>query len=63
MPKFTPKGIPDILILDSGKFIGLEVKRESAKLRPEQAEFGAKMVMHGGAYHVVRSLAEVQEIL
>ena len=63
LPKYTPKGIPDILLLSSGKFIGIEVKREGMKLRPGQAEFGAKMVMNGGAYHIVHSLAEVKEVL
>lgn len=63
LPKFTPRGIPDIICLHEGKFIGLEVKRPEAKLRPEQAEFGTKMVINGGFYYVVHSIEDVMSII
>lgn len=59
LPKYTPRGIPDIMVLVKGKFVGVEVKRPGAKLRPEQAEFGAKLVMNDGDYYVVHSLDEL----
>jgi VRR-NUC domain. len=62
LPKYTPKGIPDIMVLHEGKYIALEVKRPSAKLRPEQAEFGAKVTLAGGLYHIVHSIDEVKEV-
>lgn len=62
LPKFTPRGIPDVIILHNGIFIGLEVKRPLCKLRPEQEEFGEKVTEHGGCYCVVHSLEEVQSL-
>ena len=62
LPKYTPRGLPDIIVLHKGKFIALEVKREGMKLRPEQAEFGAKCAMNDGYYYAVHSVEEVQAI-
>jgi hypothetical protein len=59
LPKFTPRGLPDITIIHKGKFIAVEVKREGAKLRTEQAEFGVNVVKNGGEYYVVHSLHEM----
>lgn len=58
LPKYTPKGLPDILVLHEGEFLGLEVKRPQASLREEQIEFGEKIREHGGHYAVVRHLDE-----
>lgn len=63
LPKHTPRGLPDIIVIYKGKFIALEVKRQGAKLRPEQAEFGTKCTLHGGFYYKVESLTQVQDIL
>ena len=62
LPKYTPRGMPDIMCVIKGKFVGLEVKRPNAKLRPEQAQFGLKLIDHGGNYHTVHSLDEVQRL-
>lgn len=62
LPKYTPKGLPDIIVLHKGKFIALEVKRPHAKLRPEQADFGVKVEMNEGKYYIVHSLEEVIDI-
>ncbi len=59
LPKFTPRGLPDIIVIHRGRFIALEVKRPGEKLRPEQAEFGCKAVVAGGEYHKVCSLEDV----
>lgn len=62
LPKFTPRGLPDIMILCGGKFIGVEVKRYGGKIRPEQAVFGAGLVAHGGSYYILTSADEVDRI-
>lgn len=58
MPKYSAKGIADIIVVDNGKFIALEVKRPGAKLRPEQAEWGLKVIKAGGNYIKVTSVEE-----
>lgn len=63
MPKFTPKGIPDIIVINHGDFIGIEVKRPGAKLRPDQLQFSRNITIHGGYYHVATSLDDVIKIM
>lgn len=72
MPKYTPNGLPDIICLRYGKFIGFEVKLPNRNkgsraqpyiLSPHQKEMGEKIITHGGAYHVVTSLQEVVDIM
>ena len=63
MPRFTPKGIPDILILIKGTFIGVEIKRPKLGLRPAQAIFGERIKQNGGYYFMVTSLQEMKEII
>ena len=58
LPKHTPRGLPDLMIVHNGKFTGIEVKRPGAKLRPEQGAFGIKLTLAGAEYHVVHSLEE-----
>lgn len=62
LPKFTPRGLPDIMCVINGIFLAIEVKRPGAKLRPEQHDFGVKVIKNDGYYYVVRSLQEVQVI-
>lgn len=57
LPKYTPKGLPDIMCIVNGKFIGIEVKRFT-KLSPDQVAFSYKVFAHGGNYYVVHSLDE-----
>lgn len=62
-PKYTPKGLPDIIIVHNGKFIALEVKRPSAALRPEQLDMSYKILRNGGYYHTVHGVNEVVDLL
>lgn len=62
LPKFTPRGLPDIIVIYKGQFIALEIKRPKAKLRPEQADFGSKCIENGGKYFILHSLEELQEL-
>lgn len=63
MPKFSRKGVPDLIIVNRGKFIGIEVKREKAKLRPDQIIFKDDLISNGGFYHVIRSLEECKKLV
>ena len=63
LPKYTPRGLPDILCCLKGQFIGLEVKRKGQKLRPEQVAIGQAIKKAGGLYYMVRSIDEVKDIL
>lgn len=62
LPKYTPRGLPDIIVIQGGTFVGLEVKTPVGKQSPEQKEFEANVKKHGGRYHVVRSIEDVQAI-
>lgn len=74
MPKYTPKGLPDVMLLNEGKFYAIEFKRPYAEnderepngrkvragmLSPHQAEWAAKCALAGGHYWTIRSLAEL----
>lgn len=63
MPKYTPKGIPDIIVIHDGHFIGLEVKRKGAKLRIEQEIFRDSIEKNGGDYYVVHSVEETIQVM
>lgn len=63
LPKYTPRGLPDILLLYDGHFIGLEVKVPNYWKRTDaQIEMKDKFIDNGGAYHLVTSLDEVKKI-
>lgn len=62
MPKFALKGVPDIICIQRGVFIALEVKRPGAKLRYEQEEFKERCEDAGGVYRVVHSLEELEDM-
>jgi hypothetical protein len=63
LPKYTPRGICDIIIVHEGVFIGIEVKRPKAKLRPEQVNFMEDIIQNGGQYHVVTSLQDIYSVM
>lgn len=62
LPKHTMRGLPDIIIIRQGRFIGLEVKRKGTKQSEHQVAFEKLCSEAGGAYHVVRSIEDVQAI-
>lgn len=55
----TTLGVSDLVILRRGKMICLEVKSESGKQRPEQAQFEQDVKKNGGEYYLVRSIQDV----
>lgn len=62
MPKYSMKGIPDIIIIKDGQFIGLEVKRPKGKQSEFQIEFQKRCEENGGKYFVVTSIDDVKSI-
>ena len=63
MPKYAPKGLPDIQVLTKEGFsVFLEVKRKGSYQSPDQKEFEAKCKERGIEYYVVRSISDVIKI-
>ncbi len=64
LPKYTPRGLPDVLIILDGKFIALEVKvPDYWKHTEDQKLMAEKIRANGGYFHLVTSLQEVIEIM
>lgn len=63
--KLGTQGLPDIIAIlkPSGRFLGLEVKSATGRLRAAQIEFATKLIASGGEYAVVRSVEDVKEVL
>lgn len=63
MPKFSKKGIPDVICIHKGKFIGIEIKREShLPLSDEQEKFKKECEQVGGFYYKISSVEELISI-
>jgi len=62
MPKYALRGVPDIIVIHKGKFIGLEVKRPKGKQSDHQMEFMKRCILAGGDYFVVTSIDDVQKM-
>lgn len=60
MPKFTPKGIPDIHVIKNGLYIAIEVKKKGSYLRPDQRIFQKNVEMAGGTYICARSIDDLK---
>jgi len=53
------KGVPDILGIYKGRFLGIEIKTASGKVRPEQEAFLENIRENGGIGFVARNLDDV----
>jgi hypothetical protein len=62
LPKHTPRGIADIIVVHVGRPYFLEVKRPSTYQQPEQKEFQKAAETAGALYAVVRSIDDVQAL-
>ncbi len=62
MPKYTPRGLPDIVVVKDGRFVGLEVKSRKGTQFKAQKEFEEWCREEGAEYHVVRSIEDVQAL-
>ena len=59
MPKYSIKGLPDIVLIKDGVFWGLEVKRPGSKPSDDQLFFKKRCEESGAKYHIVHSLDDV----
>ena len=55
-------GLPDIVVIKDGIYIGLEVKTATGTQSKEQREIQNRVTAAGGLYFVVRSLDDVRKI-
>ncbi len=56
-------GLADLLLIRDGVHLFLEVKKPKGRVSPAQKQFAALCEKHGANYHIVKSLADAQEIL
>lgn len=63
MPKGVKKGMPDILVIQGGQVIGLEVKTETGRQSKEQRIMERRFKDNGAEYHIVRSADDVIDLL
>jgi len=57
------KGVPDILAVINGQFVGIEVKTPKGRQSADQKLFEQRLERHGGRYFIVRSNEDVDKIL
>lgn len=62
MPKYSLTGIPDIILIKDGKFIGLEVKKPKGKQSDNQKIFEERCKKAGGEYYIVTDLKDVEAV-
>ncbi|MFA6972882.1 MAG: VRR-NUC domain-containing protein [Gallionella sp.] len=62
MPKYSKNGIPDIIVIKDGFFVGLEVKAPKGKQSESQKEFEKGSKAAGAEYYLVKSIDDVIEI-
>jgi hypothetical protein len=62
MPKYTMRGIPDIICVKDGRYIGIEVKTDKGRLSEHQHEFARSLMLAGGDYVIARSIEDVQRV-
>lgn len=61
MPVYAKAGVPDIILVEDGKFIGIEVKTKIGQQSTNQEEFQQGLEAAGGRYIIVRSIDDVKE--
>lgn len=61
-PKYAKNGVPDIIVIKDGKFIGLEVKTPKGRQSDAQKEFERDVTAAGGCYNIVTSIEDVQAL-
>jgi hypothetical protein len=60
MPKYSRTGLPDIIVINDGFAIGLEVKNEKGRQSDNQKQIEKEWKEAGGEYYVVRSIDDVK---
>lgn len=59
--RFGVPGIPDIVCIVKGQYVGIEVKSPSKHPSQAQVEFSVSLTKAGGIYLVAHSLEEVRD--
>jgi len=59
MPKHSLRGVPDIILIKNGRFIGIEVKRPGGKLSDHQIDFQRMCIKNGAEYIIATSVEDV----
>lgn len=62
MPKHALRGVPDIILVHTGRPYFLEVKRPGTYQSTDQREFQKRAEDAGALYAVVRSIDDVQRL-
>ena len=61
--RFTTNGIPDIIAVIDGKFIGLEFKTYRGRQSEDQKIFQERLEAAGGRYFIIRSLTDLEKTI
>lgn len=61
--RLAPAGCSDLLLVLGGRAVFCELKAAAGRQRPSQKAFEAAARAAGAAYHVARSVADVERIL
>lgn len=62
MAKHSMRGVPDIILIKDGFFVGLEVKPKGKYQSAEQKEFERACKEAGAEYYVIRSIDDLIEV-
>ncbi len=57
------KGLPDRVIHLNGHVEYLEIKKPAGKLSPYQIKFAEQCKLDGIPYHVIKSFADIEEVI
>jgi hypothetical protein len=56
---YVKAGVPDIIVIYKGRFIGIEVKSKSGKQSIGQLDFERDVLLSDGIYFIARSIEDV----
>lgn len=59
MPKYSMKGVPDIILIKDGRFVGIEAKPKGKYQSKEQKDFEEKSCAAGAEYILARSIDDL----
>ncbi|UOF78876.1 hypothetical protein [Caudoviricetes sp.] len=57
------KGVPDIICIIAGQFVGIEIKAGKDRISADQLLFKKRCERHGGRYFVVHEIEDVDSVL
>lgn len=62
--EYALSGAPDIIaIAKDGRFVGIEVKSPSGRISEDQQFFADRCYRYNAEYHIVRNVADVDEVI